>query len=153
MESSTGIAFLEFTDKDRQRLLEAYLHIRPKIPEILDVFYDALKAINFDPQDYGANIDNLKEKQIEHWRRLFKGRFDTEYENTARRIAIKHYEIGLPHDLYVLSCMKLLTKFNEVIAEVHGIDGAFAREMSRSVEKAIAIDMVHALTPYTGDLV
>lgn len=153
MESSTGIAFLEFSDSDRQRLLEAYVYIQPSISTALDSFYDSLISIDADPRKYGAELDALKARQSEHWRRLFRGTFGTEYENTARRIAIKHYEIGLPHDLYLLSYMKILALFHELIGKAPGLERTTAREMSEAVTKAIAIDMMHAVTPYSGDLV
>ena len=153
MDSSTGITFLDFTEKDRQRLLEAYVYIRPSIPAILEKFYDSLRQIGAGPETYGVNPDALKTRQVEHWRRLFQGNFNRDYENTARRIAIRHYEIGLSHDLYVLSYMRVLLLFSEVICRADGLERTHAREMMDSVAKAISIDMVHALSPYTGDLV
>jgi len=153
MESSTGIIFLDFTEKDKQHLLEAYVYIRSSIPSITDEFYRCLNLIGSGPQNFGVEPENLAALQAAHWRHLFNGRFDREYENAARRIAIRHYEIGLPQDLYAMSYMKLLTLFHEEIWKAPGIDRAHARLMTEAVTKAIAIDMVHAISPYSGDLV
>ncbi len=153
MESSTGIAFLDFDEKDRKLLLEAYIYIRPKFAEILDEFYDSLATLDAAPENYGANRAKLKKYQQEHWRHLFQGTFDTSYENTARRIAIRHMEIGLPQDLYILSYLKILTLFSGVICGVPGIERRDAARMVDAVAKAIAIDMMHAITPYTSEVV
>jgi Protoglobin len=153
MESSAGQKFLDFTDKDKQRLLEAYVYIRPSIPSILEKFYASLISIGSGPQKYGIDPEHLKSRQSEHWRHLFRGKFDRAYENAARRVAIRHFEIGLPHDLYVLSYMKALLLFSEVLRRAPDLDRTQASDMMDSVTKAIAIDMVHAMSPYTGDLV
>jgi Protoglobin len=153
MESSTGIAFLGFTEKDRQYLLEAYVCIRSSIPSIMDEFYRSLDVIGEGPKNYGVEPENLAALQAAHWRHLFNGRFDRDYDNAARRIAIRHYEIGLPQDLYAMSYMKVLVLFHEAIWKAPGIERAHARMLTEAVTKAIAIDMVHAISPYSGDLV
>ena len=153
MDSTRSIAFLEFTEKNERRLREAYLYIRQKLPDLMETFYESLAKIDSGPEQFGVNSEALKKQQIEHWHRLFQGTFDTDFENKARRIAIRHFEIGLQHDLYVLSYMKILTLFTEEICNAPAIDREHATEMIDAITKAVAIDMVFAMSPYTGDLV
>ncbi len=66
MESSTGIAFLDFTDKDRQHLLEAYVYIRSSIPSVMNEFYRCLDLIGSGPQKFGVEPEILAVLQAEH---------------------------------------------------------------------------------------
>ncbi|WP_436643228.1 protoglobin domain-containing protein [Microbaculum sp. FT89] len=152
MESSAGIAFLDFTEKDRRWLHEAYDVVRPLLDTILDEFYRSLDKIDSGPETYGVRREDLKKRQKDHWHQLFQGSFDETYENTARRIAIRHLEIGLPQDLYVLSYLKILSLVSGAICGIPGEEREHSAKMVEAVTKAIAIDMVHAMAPYSAEV-
>lgn len=152
MESSTGIAFLDFTEKDRKWLHEAYDVVGPRLDTILDEFYSALDKIGSGPEAYGVRREDLKKRQKGHWHQMFQGNFDECYENTARRIAIRHLEIGLPQDLYVLSYLKILSLVSGAICGIPGEERKHSAEMVEAVTKAIAIDMMHAMAPYSAEV-
>ena len=76
MDSSAGIEFMNFTERNKQSLLEAFLLIRPNISVIVDEFFCALEGIDSIRENYGAQMDTLKRMQLEHWNHLFTGSFD-----------------------------------------------------------------------------
>mgnify|MGYP000459964282 CR=1 FL=1 len=153
MDSAAGISLLNFNDEDRILLSQAYEIINPDIDRVLDSLYESLDRINSGPDSFGSSNFSLKLKQKSHWVRLFSGCFDEDYENEARKVAVRHVEIGLPHDLFVLSYMKIAVLFCEVIRETPGVDPDRAIRMVEAINKAVAIDMMFAMAPYAGDLV
>lgn len=83
-------------------------------PHMADLLADFYGVISKDPdmarffQDK-SHMDHAAAKQLAHWKRLFEGKFDDAYRDSAERVGKVHYEIGLPN-LYFMSMYTHLTR-------------------------------------------
>ena len=98
--------------------------------------------------------DRARNAQIEHWKRLFSGRFDDSYLDSARRIALTHSRIGLEPASYIGGYTFTLNRLYKAIAmiPVSRMNPAAGQEkiarMLRAVNQAVMLDMNIVITIY-----
>ncbi|HVT51806.1 MAG TPA: globin-coupled sensor protein [Dongiaceae bacterium] len=99
MEALTDFAerrrLLGLTEASGRELPAFWATIEHKLPELLDGFYQRLATIPALSAKIGGQAERLKAAQTEHWRRLFQGRFDQSYFESAHRIGLTHNRIDL----------------------------------------------------------
>ncbi len=77
--------------------------ILPHVDDVLDRFYELIlnreetRSFFSDPK----LVDHAKQAQKAHWEKLFSGRFDQDYFESADRIGRVHYQIQLPFIQYL----------------------------------------------------
>ena len=134
------LGFFGLDDTTSRHIADAKPTIERHLDAVLDRFYAAIAE---QPHLRGmfASEDRLgaaKEKQKQHWGRLFSGRFDAEYVESVRRIADVHVKLGLEPQWY-------LGGYSRIMADLHGI---LIREMpisKRSTDRERLIALIDAV--------
>ena len=83
------------TEQTGQNLREFWKLIEPRLPQILDAFYQHIQAVPQLAGMVGSQIPRLKQAQGAHWARLFTGRFVEANMQGVRTIGLTHSRIGL----------------------------------------------------------
>jgi methyl-accepting chemotaxis protein len=145
------VDFLDIDSDVKQRLPEVWKILSPKLPGVLERFYQKL-AQKSDLQGLigaAGNIDRLKKAQYDHWELLFSGDVGQEYFDRVYRIGVAHQRIGLEPKWY-------MSGYNFVLAEISDILSAQGmRKMRRSfadmtvVSRVIFLDMCLAISVYS----
>ena len=121
--------------------------LAPQLDRIIADLYDRLHDHDVSPRITSAAIPALKTKQKQHWLALFRSQFGQDVCSHARRIALRHHEIGLGPLWYVAAYVHLKLAFIEVIMN-SDLGPVTKRKLVRTLEKYVAIDMVLALSTY-----
>lgn len=116
MAPSTIQSRLEFNrlDAESVALLRANSDfLAREIDRALDGFYRHAGSFQ-DTKTFFPSQDitrHAKEMQSRHWKIILAGKFDDQYEQSARKIGLTHYRLGLDPQLY-------LGGYNYLIAEI-----------------------------------
>ena len=114
------LRFLQVTETEKQLLRNLAPRLQPRLPEIIDRFYEILQSSEPTTRSFLADsavVQRLKAAQQAYFENLFTAVFDESY--VARRIAIgrMHEKIGLEprwyiggYDLYCAILFPLLRK-------------------------------------------
>lgn len=153
---SDRLNFLQI-DHETRAALKAFLPILTQhLEPALEAFYrhvagtPVMAAMFKDP----AMMRHAREKQFEHWVRLFSGTFDQDYVKSVRRIGLTHSRIGLAPQWYIAGYALTLSRLYR-IAEDHYWKlwkGAGAKEglaqLMRALNQAAMLDMDLAISVY-----
>lgn len=121
--------------------------LTPRIDDIIDQFYDKIRALDISPNVSIQTVATLKTRQKEHWIELFRSQFEEDYLRNVRRIAMRHRDVELSPMWYVAGYMTLKLSFIEVILKsTHPIE--IKGQLIKTLDKYIAIDMALALSVY-----
>src|SRR3569833_452196 len=93
--------FMQISNATGEALREFWKVIEPKLPEILDGFYNHLASEPELAKLVGNQTPRLKQAQGSHWARLFAGHFDDTYMDSVRTIGLTHNRIGLEPRWYI----------------------------------------------------
>lgn len=156
-KSATSLAdklsFFGLSDADYANFPRIVRLIDRYAPAALDGFYaEVMKRPGIahfftDP----ARMAHAKAKQLDHWRKMFNGRFDGDYLDNARTIGTTHARIGLEPQWYIGAYShiigailpRMITRSPDLIAN----PGKAGRVIA-SLMKAALVDMELALTTY-----
>ena len=134
--------YFEVDDKMNAALENVWQIIAPHMSAVLDDFYGAVKS-NPDLSKFFRDETHMKhasEKQLEHWKKLFTGKFDAAYIESAERVGKVHYVIGLPN-LYFMSMYTHATR--AIIRLLSGGTGRFGRSKNvYLIEPAVSAVMI-----------
>jgi len=141
--------------------LEALQSARPllekHLDEVLDAFYKtisqfpSLATMFTSPQ----HIQYARTAQRAHWLRLFSGRFDHDYTQSARKIGLAHHRIGLDPQNYLAGYSLALGAISKIILRT--LSGHHIVKKSRlltvelqqaAVSKAVFFDMQLSISVY-----
>ncbi|WP_026379755.1 globin-coupled sensor protein [Afifella pfennigii] len=141
------LRFAGLNEEERQALRDMWPKVEPALPEILAAFYVHLARFPDIAALLGAQHDRLVKLQTGHWTRLFTGRFDKEYCDSARRVGLVHFKIGLEPRWYIGGYAFLL---DHLCRHVHGLRLRERTRLSwqRALSKAAMLEMDLALSAY-----
>jgi hypothetical protein len=148
----TMLRFLAIDLESHRYAAQIWSLIEHRAADIIENFYTDVLRSNLDLPLTARTIDHLKEKQKQHWKKLFESRFDREYFNNASLIGIKHYEIGLDAKWYVAGYMRIKKDFStEILGAPLSLPSK--AQLVATLDKYVALDMALAISSYTSLLV
>jgi methyl-accepting chemotaxis protein len=122
-------------------ITEFYDHLR-KWPSLMRMFRDE------------AAIRHAADRQGEHWRKLFTGRFDSGYIESVERIGLVHSKIGLDPRYYIGGYGHVAAALSTAVAQEMGGGGwrgaktqAVARTLA-AISQAILLDLDVSVAVY-----
>ena len=87
-----------------------------------------------------AMVASARQRQHQHWRRLFSGTYDDDYIASVRRIAVTHARIGLEPSFYITTYLLALEEIHGLVIN-HYTRGVVTRAGRQRLERAIrAVD-------------
>ena len=100
-------SFYKIDNEAKSALAEFYPAFEKALPDLLTQFYDhvaqwpvLVQMFGVRPGGQQAALDRARSAQSTHWLKLFSGRFDQSYVESARRIGEMHARIGLDPKWY-----------------------------------------------------
>ena len=145
------LRFMRVTDKTGVALREFWKLVEPKLPEILDAFYNHVAMVPQLSSMVGNQIPRLKMAQGSHWQRLFSGTFDEAYMHGVRTIGMTHARIGLDPRWYIGGYLLVLNRLAE-IATANYRNAQRCAEVVGAVNTAVLMDMEIAISVYQEGL-
>lgn len=95
----------------------------------------------------GTDVEYLKARQVDHWRRMLACTFDEAYVRGAVAIGLRHHEIGLPLFLYLSGCNRILCDLTS-LAIMHHSGALVSSQTVASIIKIVALDMDITISCY-----
>lgn len=95
----------------------------------------------------GTDVEYLKVRQVDHWRRMLACKFDEPYVRGAVAIGLKHHEIGLPLFLYLSGCNRILCDLTS-LAIMHHTGALVSSQTVASIIKVVSLDMDITISCY-----
>jgi len=150
------LAFGRITDETRATLRELGPLVDTHIDPILDALYahvlqwPHLKAL-FSSEE---RIKGARERQRQHWKRLFAATYDADYIASVQRIAVTHSRIGLEPSFYISAYLIALEEIHALTLRHYSTTisraGTRARieQTLRAVDRAILFDLQLVVTAY-----
>ena len=145
---ATRVRFLRITPSTTAVLRELWKIVEPKLPAILDEFYEhvtsepALKAM------VGSKVPTLKRAQTEHWHRLFAGNFDAEYYQSVNGIGLMHHKIGLEPRWYIGGYAFVLDQLAEIAITTNRWSPRRLHDTIAALNASVMLDMDIAISVY-----
>lgn len=148
------INFAGIDDQTRNLLREMQADVMATLPGVLKNFYTEIASIpevaRFFPTP--AIIMHATERQLQHWRTILSGRFDSEYVASVNKIGETHHRLGLEPRWYIAGYSKIVTGLvSEIERANSGWRGKTANEradMLNAIIKAAMLDMDLAISVY-----
>jgi len=140
--------FLGIDDSTRDEIRTVWRAVGPKIPSLLEKFYDHLRKVPGLSEMIGTRQAYLVKRQGEHWERLFNGRFDAEYADGIRRVGRAHHKIGLEPRWYIGAYSFVQTELLQHLAHSHRFQGMALARKASAMNKAVMLDMDFAISIY-----
>lgn len=145
------LAFLGLDQNVARDAQAVWTLIAPHLSSVLDAFSARLREYGGSALAPAGFLEALKRKQAEHLRLLFSALFDLDYANSARRIGIRHREIGIDPQWFISSYMALKIQFADVVASSSADIGEI-RRLIGTLDKLIAIDMGLVMSAYSASV-
>jgi archaellum component FlaC len=175
---ATRVRFLRITPSKTAALRELWKLVEPKLPAILDDFYEHVTSEPSLKAMVGNKVPALKRAQTTHWRRLFAANFDEEFYKSVHAIGIMHHRIGLEPRWYIGGYAFVMDRLTDIAigtyrwsprrlgAAVAALNGCIMLDMDIAIsvyQEALLIererrgkkvdDLLLAFEDKTGDLV
>ncbi len=114
-----------------QDLPSIWKDISSELPRILELFYAHMHRQPHLSTMIGTQQSRLVSAQMQHWSRLFSGRFDAAYVEGIRRIGLIHNKIGLEPRWYIGGYAFIMNELVRALAKKHRFNGtALARKLT-----------------------
>ncbi|MCX5741725.1 MAG: protoglobin domain-containing protein [Proteobacteria bacterium] len=145
------VAYVQFDDRDRERLLGLRTNLEPHFPAIADRFYSALwanpgtAAMLSSP----AQVERLRLTLIDWMASGLTGVFDDEFYEKRSRIGRRHVQIGLAQH-YMFTAMSVVrTAYLDQIIAMYPPEVALL--VARSLDKLFDVELALMLRSYQLD--
>jgi len=161
MEIRENVAerWLEFYGIDpqvRADLVELWSQLSAELPSILSSFY---RYVTKWPEvakmfERPGAVEHASKEQAIHWAKLFSGRFDQDYFESAARIGAVHSRVGLDTKWFVGGYLFVMNAIEDFIARqpVSRLAPAAGRQRAsrqiQALNKAILFDMELTIVAY-----
>src|SRR5690348_2091179 len=142
------IRFLRVTPATGENLRAVWKLAERALPAILDDFYRHVSSEPNLRSLLGDKIPHLKQAQTRHWRKMFAGRFDTDYYEDVRAIGLVHHSIGLAPHWYIGGYNFVLERLSDLAIRAHRFSPAKLQAMLAAMNKAVMLDMDIAISVY-----
>ncbi len=146
------LKFVDLATTDSITAAEVWEIIEPDLAVMLTEFYKKIQEEIETPALTHEQVKRLIPAQIEHWRKLFKFDFSTDYENSVRRVGIAHHRIDLKPQLYVAGYTLIQNYMLEKIYAHYADTPEKVFSLSLVLNKLISVDMGLALSVYQMEL-
>ena len=151
--------WLEFYGIDpevRADLADLWSLLSAELPSILDNFYRyVLKWPEIAKMfDRPGAVERASKQQATHWSRLFSGRFDRDYFESAARIGLVHSQVGLDTKWFVGGYLFVLNAIEDLISRqsVSRLAPATGQQRAsrriQALNKALLFDMELTIVAY-----
>lgn len=150
LDRDARLKFLMINEATQGWLKQAKTVVLPKLPDILDKFYDhvgqlpQLRALFGD----GSRISQIKNIQQQHWSNLFNGTFDESYMQQVQTIGKTHERVNLEPRYYLGGYCLTLNELVAVLVKKYWWKPTQLVHMLQSVNKGIFFDMDLAISVY-----
>jgi ABC-type transporter Mla subunit MlaD len=145
---TTRMRFMRITPASTEVLRAFWQIVEPKLPAILDGFY---QHVTSEPQLrklVGDDIPRLERAQTAHWRRLFAGKFDAAYYEGVHAIGLLHCKIGLEPRWYIGGYAYVLDRLTRLAVRAHRWSPAKLCAVIAAVNASVMLDMDVAISVY-----
>ncbi len=151
-ENARKLAFFNIGSDDFSRFGGIALALEKHAPPALDKLYEKIAATPETAKFFSSRegMRHARNKQIEHWASMFKGRADPAYFQSAEVIGNVHARIGLEPGWYIGTYAMVLERV--VAGMFSGLTGLFATKRKAravgSLLKMALLDMEIAISAY-----
>lgn len=132
----------------QQNISNFYPTIELSIPDIISSFYSHMTQFD-QTKKYFQSVDvlYLKNKQINHWKKLFSGGLNKEYVYSSARVGFVHHRIGLPLFLYLSGYNRILCDLT-ALAIRHHMGTMASTDTVSAMIKLVSLDMDISISCY-----
>jgi methyl-accepting chemotaxis protein len=127
--------------------------LEPRLPELLEGFYQHVIGIPALNLLLGERIPRLKQAQTAHWKRLFSGQFDAAYFQGVHTIGLMHHKIGLEPRWYIGGYAYVLNRLVALAVRTHRWSPGKLVKLIEAVNAGVMLDMDIAISVYQDALV
>ena len=154
------LSYVRLDSETRATLRQLLPLIEQHGTRLLDVLYGHMDAWP-DLKNLFASPErrqHARDRQGEHWRRLFSANYDDSYVQSVRRVALAHAAIGLKPRYFIGSYLVVLEEMHAlVLAEYRSrFGGAAARARAetaiRAIDRAVMFDLQQVVGAFMGKL-
>jgi methyl-accepting chemotaxis protein len=147
-DRDTRLRFMRI-DSETGALLQGFWKlVEPKLPAILEGFYQHVTSEAKLARMLGGDIPRLKSAQGSHWARLFNGRFDEAYMDGVRTIGLIHNKIGLEPRWYIGGYNYVLSELTDLAAGTYARKPRQLSETLRAINAAVMLDIDLVISLY-----
>lgn len=139
----------------RPALRDAAAIILPRLDDVLERFYSRVRATPAMVAHFkhDGQMSSARRAQKQHWEKLFSGRFDEDYAESARTIGKVHYRIGLPLKQYLAAYATVSADLlGLILRNASGrfgrVDTAHASKMADTVSRLLLLDIEIATSSF-----
>jgi methyl-accepting chemotaxis protein len=122
------------------------------LPRVIDDFYEHLFSIDYEKFFRGVDVEHLKSRQLDHWRRLFEVEIDKVHTAHMTRIGVVHRDRDITPKVYMQSYGWFTSRLADEIARLPDIASEDRAPLAAAVLKLIFLDMTMALASYDAAL-
>jgi methyl-accepting chemotaxis protein len=145
---STRMRFMSISTDDIKLLSEFWHVVEPKLPAILDGFYEHVTSIPRLQGMAGSHVVRLKREQTMHWQRLFTGALDAGYYNSVRGIGLTHHKIGLEPRWYIGGYDYALMRLRDVAIGAYRWSPTKLSSVLSALTSRVMLDMDISISVY-----
>lgn len=142
------ISFLDIDPRSQRSARLIWPMVERRALAAIDLFYDTICTI-LPRTPSGEEIEQLKAQHCRRWPRLFDGKFDQDYINSASLIGIRHCEMGLECRWHVAGYARLRAEVAAAILESR-LPGRSKSHLVVTLDKYLALDMAISVSSYTS---
>jgi methyl-accepting chemotaxis protein len=158
-DSDDSLAFARIDPDTRTILRELAPLIDANIEPILDALYGHVLKWSHLKALFGSEerIKGARQRQREHWQRLFSAEYDADYVASVQRIAVTHARIGLQPSFYISSYLVALEEIHALILRhwsgriAMAANRARVEMAMRAADRAILYDLQLVVTGYLDE--
>jgi len=145
---SARARFMRISADDSKLLREFWQVAEPKLPTILDGFYQHVMSEPRLQAMLGEKVPGLKRAQTTHWQRLFTGGLDAGYYDSVRGIGLVHHKIGLEPRWYIGGYNYVLNRLFDLAVGAYRWSPGKLRTVLAAVTARVMLDMDIAISVY-----
>jgi PAS domain S-box-containing protein len=143
-------SYLEITEEDERNLGKLGEILLPSLEDIVDAFYEHILSFPSTRRLFAdaETAERIKAEQMEYFRRLTRGHYNSDYLKDRTRIGVAHDRIGLKPRWYIGAYRKYVELILPRLCErlSGGEEGLIP--YLRSLLKVVFLDMTVALESY-----
>ncbi|MGA3400443.1 MAG: globin-coupled sensor protein [Acetobacteraceae bacterium] len=145
---SGRIRFMRISADDTSLLRDFWQIVEPKLPAILDSFYQHVASEPRLQAMVGAKVPQLKRAQTLHWQRLFTGGLDAGYYDGVHSIGLMHHKVGLEPRWYIGGYNFVLNRLGDLAVSAYRWSPGKRRAVLAAVTSRVMLDMDIAISAY-----